>query len=86
MIVLQAIVPQHWLSRAVGKLAGLSKPVWLKNVLVGAFMRRYDIDLSVAECGDSAAFSDFNAFLHAPCARMLGRWLPRSGAIQRMAS
>ena len=31
MIVLQAILPQHLLSRAIGKLAGLSKPVWLKN-------------------------------------------------------
>ena len=62
MIVLQAILPQHWLSRAVGKLAGLSKPVWLKNWLVRAFMHRYDIDLSVAECDDATAFPDFNAF------------------------
>ena len=62
MIILQAILPQHALSRAIGKLAGLSKPVWLKNVLVRAFMNRYDIDLSVAECGDATAFPDFNAF------------------------
>lgn len=62
MIVLQAILPQHWLSRAIGKLAGLSKPTWLKNVLIRAFMYRYDIDLSVAECDDAKAFSDFNAF------------------------
>ena len=62
MIVLQAILPQHLLSRAIGKLASLSRPVWLKNVLVRAFMHRYAIDLSVAECDDPAAFSDFNAF------------------------
>ena len=52
MIVLQAIVPQHLLSRAIGKLAGLSKPVWLKNMLVRAFMRRYDIGcLAVVSSG-----------------------------------
>lgn len=62
MIVLQAILPQHLLSRVIGKLAGVSKPVWLKNALVRAFMHRYDIDLSVAECDDAAAFPDFNAF------------------------
>ena len=38
-------------------------------MLVRAFMHRYDIDLSVAECDDPAAFSDFNAFFHARPAR-----------------
>ena len=59
MIALQTILPQHLLSRLVGKLAQLELPVWLKNFLIRTFMARYDIDLTEATCssGDSSSTS-----------------------------
>ena len=59
---LQAIFPQHLLSRLVGKLAQLEHPVWLKNFLIRTFMARYDIDLSEATCSSGEDFPHFNAF------------------------
>ena len=40
MTALQAILPQHLLSRLVGKLAQLEHPIWLKNFLIRTFMAR----------------------------------------------
>ncbi len=62
MTALQAILPQHLLSRLVGRLAQLEKPVWLKNALIRAFMSRYDIDLTEATCSSGEDFPNFNAF------------------------
>ncbi|MDG2460909.1 MAG: archaetidylserine decarboxylase [Luminiphilus sp.] len=62
MTALQAILPQHWLSRLIGKLAQLEQPLWLKNVLIRTFMRRYGIDLTDASCRAGADFPHFNAF------------------------
>ena len=62
MTALQAIVPQHFLSRLVGRLAQLENPVWLKNALIQAFMSRYGIDLTEANCSSCEAFPNFNAF------------------------
>ena len=62
MTALQAILPQHLLSRLVGKLAQLERPVWLKNLLIRSFMRRYDIDLTEATCSSGEDFPHFNAF------------------------
>ena len=62
MTPLQAILPQHLLSRLVGKLAQLEKPVWLKNFLIRTFMARYDIDLTEATCSSGKDFPHFNAF------------------------
>lgn len=58
-ILLQKIVPQHLLSRVVGKLAA-------SRVLSRAFIRwfsaRYEIDLSEAAESDLHAYPTFNAF------------------------
>ena len=62
MTALQAILPQHLLSRLVGKLAQLENPVWLKNLLIRTFMSRYDIDLTEATCSSREDFPHFNAF------------------------
>jgi len=62
MTALQAILPQHLLSRVVGKLAQLERPVWLKNLLIRSFMKRYDIDLTEATCSSGEDFPHFNAF------------------------
>ena len=62
MTALQAILPQHLLSRLVGRLARLERPVWLKNCFIRSFMARYDIDLTEATCSSSEDFPHFNAF------------------------
>ena len=62
MTALQAILPQHTLSRLVGWLAQLENPFWLKNALIRAFMSRYAIDLTEANCSSGDAFPNFNAF------------------------
>ena len=62
MTALQAILPQHLLSRLVGRLAQLENPVWLKNALIRLFMSRYDIDLTEATCSSGEDFPNFNAF------------------------
>ena len=62
MTALQAILPQHLLSRLIGRLAQLENPVWLKNALIRAFMSRYDIDLTEATCSSGEDFPNFNAF------------------------
>ena len=62
MTALQAILPQHSLSRLVGRLAQLERPIWLKNFLIRRFMARYDIDLAEATCSSSEDFPHFNAF------------------------
>ncbi|MDG1933238.1 MAG: archaetidylserine decarboxylase [Luminiphilus sp.] len=62
MTALQAILPQHSLSRLVGRLAQLERPIWLKNFLIRSFMSRYDIDLAEATCSSSEDFPHFNAF------------------------
>ena len=62
MPVLQAILPQHFLSRVVGWFARLEKPVWLKNRLIRLFMARYGIDLTEATCRHAEDYPSFNAF------------------------
>jgi len=48
-IGLQAILPQHLLSRVIGGLADLERPIWLKNILITLFMQTYGIALDEAE-------------------------------------
>ena len=62
MTALQAILPQHALSRLVGWLAQLENPVWLKNRLIRLFMARYDITLTDASCRQAEDYPHFNAF------------------------
>jgi phosphatidylserine decarboxylase len=62
MTALQAILPQHFLSRLVGRLAQLEHPVWLKNQLIRLFMARYGIELAEASCRNAEDFPNFNAF------------------------
>ena len=59
---LQAILPQHLLSRVAGALASLERPLWLKNYLIRIFICYYNIDLSEAKCSEVEDFRHFNAF------------------------
>jgi phosphatidylserine decarboxylase len=57
----QKIVPQHWLSRCVGKLAKCQVK-WLKNCFIRWFIKQYQVDMSEAQQSDYRQFSSFNAF------------------------
>mgnify|MGYP006072869995 CR=1 FL=1 len=61
-IALQAVLPQHSLSRLIGRLAGLEHPAWLKNGLISLFMRSYGISLDEAEKSQKYDYPSFNAF------------------------
>lgn len=61
-ILLQRLLPQHALSRLVGRLACARRPLWLRNTIIRAFVRRYDVDLSEAERPIPEAYASFNAF------------------------
>ena len=43
-IILQYLLPQHLLSRLVGKLAECRLP-WLKNLLIRRFITQYKVDM-----------------------------------------
>ncbi|MDO3387377.1 archaetidylserine decarboxylase [Gilvimarinus sp. SDUM040013] len=60
-IVLQYVIPQHLLSRLVGLLAECQL-VGLKNLLIKAFAKRYQVDMSEALIEDLTEYSTFNAF------------------------
>ncbi len=60
-ILLQHLLPQHLLSRLVGRLADCRIP-WVKNGFIDLFRRRYPIDMSLAQEEDPHAYPSFNAF------------------------
>ncbi len=60
-ILFQHLVPQHLLSRLVGKLAHSTRP-WLKQVFIRRFIRRYGVNMAEARqvnAEDYACFNDF---------------------------
>ncbi|MHA3080642.1 archaetidylserine decarboxylase [Acinetobacter sp. ANC 5502] len=57
----QRIVPQHQLSRVVGKVAASENPI-VKNIVIQAFKSKYQIDLSVAEQNNPLQYKSFNEF------------------------
>lgn len=59
--LLQKVLPQHTLSRLIGKLAETKTP-WLKNLLIDQAIRTYKIDLSIAEREQAEQYSTFNDF------------------------
>lgn len=60
-VVLQYLIPQHLLSRLVGKLAASEVP-WLKNPFINWFCRRYNVDMREAAEPEPANYPSFNAF------------------------
>lgn len=57
----QCVLPQHLLSRLLAPLAE-ARTRWLKNLFIGAFIRHYHVDMSIAERSDIEAYSNFNDF------------------------
>lgn len=66
MVFLQSLIPQHGLSRLVGWLADLERPVWLKRLFIVAFARGYDIDFGYTESRRLAEWRNFNEFFTRP--------------------
>ena len=57
----QKLLPQHQLSRLVGKVAQSEQPI-LKNAVIYTFKQKYGIDLSIAEAEEISKYPSFNAF------------------------
>lgn len=60
-ILLQHLLPQHLLSRLVGRLAEC-RTVWVKNLFINWFRKRYRVDMSQAQEPNPEAYEHFNAF------------------------
>lgn len=60
-VLLQHVLPQHFLSRVVLRLTRSRTPM-LKRALIGAFVRHFRPDMSDAEQPDPHAYPSFNAF------------------------
>ena len=58
---LQKALPQHGLSRALGRLAAAEAP-WVRGPLIRAFARVYGVDMAEAERPDLASYRSFNDF------------------------
>ncbi|GEN27622.1 phosphatidylserine decarboxylase proenzyme [Halovibrio variabilis] len=59
--LLQYPLPQHALSRLTGKFAQCDNP-WLKDTLIKAFIKRFNVDMSQALEPDPSAYATFNDF------------------------
>ena len=60
-ILFQQIVPQHLLSRLVGKIADCTTP-WVKNSFITWFCNNYQIDMTEAQEEVATNYPSFNAF------------------------
>lgn len=58
---LQKCLPQHGLSRLVGKFGTSSSP-WIKQVFINQFARAYDVNMAEAAEPDLSAYACFNDF------------------------
>lgn len=59
--LIQYPLPHHLLSRLVGRLAE-TRITWLKNLLIRAFIRRFNVDMRQALEPDPTAYACFNDF------------------------
>lgn len=65
-ILFQQITPHHLLSRLTGMLAELRHPLWLKNWVIGQFVRAFKVDMSQAQEPDYTQYANFNDFFTRP--------------------
>ncbi|NNJ73171.1 MAG: phosphatidylserine decarboxylase [Enterobacterales bacterium] len=57
----QYLIPQHGISRLVGKLAA-SETNWIKNSFINWFAKKYQVDLSEAVIEHPTQYKNFNDF------------------------
>ncbi|WP_110689580.1 archaetidylserine decarboxylase [Salinicola endophyticus] len=84
---IQYPLPQHALSRLIGKLAE-SRVGWIKDPFIRHFIKHYGVDMSQAREPDPGAYACFNDFFTRalkPDARPLGEGLisPADGTLSR---
>ncbi|GGC11469.1 hypothetical protein GCM10011352_42400 [Marinobacterium zhoushanense] len=60
-ILLQHLLPQHLLSRLVGRVADC-RIHWVKNLFIDLFHKHYRIDMSLAAEENPRAYANFNDF------------------------
>ena len=60
-IKLQHLVPQHALSRLAGRVANCNNN-FVKNTFIGWFVKRYNVDMSIAAEENPRAYASFNDF------------------------
>lgn len=60
-IIFQYIIPQHLLSRCVGKIADCEWP-WVKNNFISWFIGRYNVNMEEAADPEPFNYKNFNAF------------------------
>lgn len=60
-VALQRVLPKTWLSRTLGRIAESRRP-WLKNALIRAAIRHFNINFAEAASTDLASYEHFNAF------------------------
>ena len=90
-IIFQHFVPQHLLSRLIGKLAE-TKISWLKNLMIEQFIKHYQVNMKEAKNSESSQFENFNAFFtrelkqgaRAICAEPYEIACPADGAISQL--
>jgi phosphatidylserine decarboxylase len=58
---LQYVLPHHFLSRSIAKLADCQIPL-IKNTLINLFVRLYKVDLNTAAITKLSEYPSFNAF------------------------
>ena len=61
-VALQRILPKHSLSRAIASVAESKRP-WLKNKLITAAIKAFNINMAEAETENLDDYENFNAFL-----------------------
>lgn len=55
------IIPQHGLSNLVYKITRIQKP-WFKNWAINTFIKKFNVDMSLAVQAKAEAYKDFNSF------------------------
>jgi phosphatidylserine decarboxylase len=60
-IIFQYVVPQHFLSRLVGKIAN-ARTTWLKNTCIKKFIKRYGVNMEEAIHTNADDYTSFNDF------------------------
>lgn len=60
-IFLQKLIPQHLLSRFMGKLGNCTNPIY-KNWMIKKFIKAYGVDMSQALNEDPTSYANFNDF------------------------
>lgn len=60
-VYLQYLAPQHWLTHIAGWLAENRTP-WFKNFFIKKFIKKYNVDMSLAKIENPEAFVCFNQF------------------------